>query len=94
MKQTPFFFRVWHGICYYRDVTIKKTVMKYEVEITRISYATLVFGVEANSKREAEDLAMDMAHNTGFDEDSAYYEIGGCDESELTDEEWEDEYGN
>lgn len=68
--------------------------MKYEVEITRISYSTLTFGVEANSQEEAEDLAMDMAYNTGFDEDTAEYEIDGCYETELTNEEWEDTYGN
>lgn len=68
--------------------------MKYEVEITRISYATLTFGVEANSEEEAQDLAMDMAYNTGFDEHTANYEIDSCIESELTDEEWKDEYGN
>ena len=68
--------------------------MKYEVEITRISYSTITFGVEANSQEEAEDLAMDMAYNTSFDEDTADYEIDSCNESELTDKEWEDEYGN
>lgn len=41
--------------------------MKYEVEITRISYATLTFGVEAGSEEEAKDLAMDMAYNTSFE---------------------------
>jgi hypothetical protein len=69
---------VWHGICYYRDVTNKTSNMKYEVEITRISYATLTFGVEAGSEEEAKDLAMDIAYNTGFDEDTAEYEIDGC----------------
>ena len=68
--------------------------MKYEVEITRISYSTITFGVEANSREEAEEKAMDEAYNTGFDEDTAEYEIDSCSESELTDEEWEDEYGN
>lgn len=68
--------------------------MKYEVEITRISYATLTFGVEASSEEEAQDLAMDMAYNTGFDEDTADYEVDRCIESKLTDEEWKDEYGN
>ena len=52
--------------------------MKYEVEITRISYATTTFRVEAGSEEEAKDLAMDMAYNTGFDEDTAEYEIDGC----------------
>ncbi len=67
--------------------------MKYEVEITRISYATITFGVEANSQEEAEEKAMDEACNTSFDEDTAEYEIDSCNESELTDEEWEEEYG-
>ena len=67
--------------------------MKYEVEITRISYATLTFGVEASSEEEAKELAMDEACNTSFDEDTADYEIDSCSESELTDEDWEDEYG-
>ena len=67
--------------------------MKYEVEITRISYSTITFGVEANSKEEGEEKAMDEAYNTSFDEDTADYEIDSCSESELTDEEWEDEYG-
>ena len=67
--------------------------MKYEVEITRISYASLTFGVEANSEEEAKRIAMGMAYNTGFDEDTAEYEVDSCVESDLTDEEWEDEYG-
>ena len=68
--------------------------MKYEVEITRISYSTITFGVEADSREEAEELAMEQAYNTGFDEDTADYEIDSCIESDLTDEEWEDEYGD
>ena len=68
--------------------------MKYEVEITRISYATVTFGVEADSKEEAEELAMDQAYSTGFDEDDARYEVDSCVKSDLTDEEWEEEYGD
>ena len=67
--------------------------MRYEVEITRVSYSTLTFGVEANSEEEAQEKAMDEAYNTSFDEDDANYEIDSCNESGLTDEEWEDEYG-
>ena len=67
--------------------------MKYEVEITRISYATITFGVEANSREEAEEKAMDEAYNTSFDEDTAEYGVESCHKSDLTDEEWEDEYG-
>ena len=93
MKQTPFFFRVWHGICYYRDVTNKRTVMKYEVEITRISYASLTFGVEAKSETEARCIAVEQAANTGWSEDYADYKVDSCVVSDLTDDEWEDEYG-
>lgn len=67
--------------------------MRYEVEITRVSYSTLTFGVEANSEEEAKEKAMDEAYNTSFDEDSADYEIDHCSESDLDDEEWEEEYG-
>ena len=52
--------------------------MKYKVEITRVSYSTLTFGVEANSEEEAQEKAMDEAYNTVWDEDSADYEINGC----------------
>jgi len=67
--------------------------MRYEIEITRVSYSTLTFGVEANSEKEAREKALDEARNTSFDEDDADYEIISSFESELTDEEWEDEYG-
>ena len=67
--------------------------MRYEVEITRDSYSTLTFGVEASSEEEAQEKALDEARNTSFDEDDADYEIISSFESELTDEEWEDEYG-
>ena len=61
--------------------------MKYDVEITRISYSTVTFTVDAASKEEAKDLAMDEAYNTGFDEDTAEYEIDGVYESAEDDEE-------
>lgn len=43
--------------------------MRYEIEITRVSYSTLTFGVEANSEKEAREKALDEARNTSFDED-------------------------
>lgn len=52
--------------------------MKYDVEITRISYSTVTFTVDAADEGEAKDLAMDEAYNTGFDEDTAEYEIDSC----------------
>lgn len=45
--------------------------MRYEIEITRVSYSTLTFGVEANSEEEAREKALDEARNTSFDEDDA-----------------------
>ncbi len=61
--------------------------MKYEVEVTRISYATESFLIEADNEEQAKDLALDEAYNTSFDEDSAEYEIDGVHESEEDDEE-------
>ena len=59
--------------------------MKYDVEITRISYSTVTFTVDAADEGEAKDLAMDEAYNTGFDEDTAEYEINGVHKSEDED---------
>ena len=67
--------------------------MKYEVEITRVSYSTLTFGVEAKSEAEARLIAIEQATNTGWSEDYADYKVDNCAKSELTDEEWEDTYG-
>ena len=67
--------------------------MKYEVEITRISYASLTFGVEAEDEIQARLIALEQAANTGWSEDYADYKVDNCAESELTDDEWEDEYG-
>lgn len=67
--------------------------MKYEVEITRVSYATLAFGVEAKSEAEARLIALEQAANTGWDEDYADYEVNNCSETELTDKEWKETYG-
>ena len=67
--------------------------MKYEVEITRISYASLTFGVEAKSETEARCIAVEQAANTGWSEDYADYKVDSCVVSDLTDDEWEDEYG-
>jgi hypothetical protein len=61
--------------------------MKYEVEVTRISYSTLTFTVDAANEEEAKDLAMDEAYNTGFDEDTADYQIESCISVDDDDEE-------
>ena len=67
--------------------------MRYEVTISRISYSTLTFGVEAEDKDQAVELALDEAYNTGWSENSADYDVEDVSETELTDEEWEEEFG-
>ena len=67
--------------------------MKYEVEITRISYASLTFGVEAEDEIQARLIALEQAANTGWSEDYADYKVVDSYETELNDEEWEDTYG-
>lgn len=61
--------------------------MKYDVEITRISYATVTFTVEAENEEQAQELAMNEAYNTSFDEDTADYEVESCIESDEEEEE-------
>ena len=60
--------------------------MKYDVDITRNSYASLTFTVEAANKKEAKKKALQEAYDTGWDEDSYEYEVGDCSESEEEDE--------
>ena len=50
--------------------------MKYEVEILRIGYSSRTFEIEADNEEQAENLALEEAYNTGFDEYNADYEIG------------------
>lgn len=78
-------------ICYL-CVVIRKD-MKYEVEITRVSYSTLTFGVEAESEIKARRIALEQAADTGWSEDYADYKVVNSYETELTDEEWEEEFG-
>jgi hypothetical protein len=51
--------------------------MKYRVEITRTAYSTQVFEVEAEDYDQAEELALDEAYDTDFEEDYADYHIRG-----------------
>ena len=60
--------------------------MKYDVEITRISYATESFLIEADNEEQAKELALDEAYNTSFDEDTAEYEVDSCIESDEEEE--------
>ena len=48
--------------------------MKYKVSVTRISYASNEFEVEAENEIEAKNNALDKAYNTVFGEDNADYE--------------------
>lgn len=48
---------------------------RYSVNITRISYASIKFEVEADSPEKAKELAQEKAYNTEFHNDSAEYEI-------------------
>ena len=65
--------------------------MKYEVEVTRISYASEIFLIEADNEEQAQELAMDKAYNTGFyNEYSAEYEIDSCIPVDEDDEDEED----
>ena len=48
---------------------------QFKVEITRHSYSTKTFVVEAKSKEQAEYLAMEEAGNTTFEEDDALYDV-------------------
>ena len=57
--------------------------MRYEVTISRISYSTLTFGVEAEDKDQAVELALDEAYNTGWSENSADYDVEDVSETEL-----------
>ena len=50
---------------------------KFVVMVTRVSYCTKTFEVEAKTKEEAENLADEEACNTVFGEDTAEYKIEG-----------------
>lgn len=61
--------------------------MKYEVQVTRISYSTIGFLIDAENEEEAKEKALHEAYNTSFDEDTAEYEIDDCFESDEDEEE-------
>jgi len=51
-------------------------IRTYIVEITRTSSSTKTFTVNAKNKEDAKDVALAMAHDTSFDEDTAEYSVG------------------
>lgn len=61
--------------------------MKYDVDITRIGYASLTFTVEAENEEEAKEKALQEAWNTGWSEDSVDYEVDDCNESKEEEDE-------
>lgn len=63
---------------------------KYVVMVTRISYCTKQFEVEANNRKEAENIADEKACDTVFGEDSAEYKI----DSVFTKKQWKEMGGN
>ena len=55
---------------------------KYRVSVVRIGYACHDIVVEAASKTEAEDLAVDKAGDFEFTEHASDYKADGCQEVE------------
>lgn len=51
---------------------MKKT---YKVEMTRTTYASMSFDVEAKDEHEAEEIAHEMACNASWGSGNAEYEI-------------------
>jgi len=52
----------------------------FEIRITRTSYSTKKFIVEAEDNIDAVNIAMEQAYNEVFDEDSADYSVGDIEE--------------
>jgi hypothetical protein len=52
----------------------------FEIGITRTSYSTKKFIVEAEDNTEAIIIAMEQAYNEVFEEDSADYSVGNIEE--------------
>ena len=49
--------------------------MKYKVTITRTTYDSMSFDVEADNEENAEDIAYDIAYNASWGSGNAEYEI-------------------
>ena len=48
---------------------------KYQIPVTRIGYGHAILEVEANSREQAEDLALEQAPNIEFNEHDSEYQI-------------------
>lgn len=57
--------------------TTKKIIImaKYQVSVTRVSYSTTTIEVEANTRAEAKEKALQEAPNHSFNEYDAEYKI-------------------
>ena len=53
----------------------------FEIGITRTSYSTKKFIVEAKDNTEAITIALEQAYNEVFDEDAADYSVGDIEEN-------------
>jgi hypothetical protein len=51
---------------------------RWLVEVNRVGYATREIEVQAGSREEAEDMAINMAGELEFNERSAEYEVAGA----------------
>ena len=50
-------------------------MIKYKVDITRTSYDTKTYIVEAENEEEAHDIAIDEAHDDSWGSGNAEYEV-------------------
>ena len=53
----------------------------FEIGVTRTSYSTKTFIVEAEDSADAVNVALEQAYNEVFDEDSADYSVGDITET-------------
>ncbi len=51
-------------------------ILHFSVDVIRTSSCTKTFTVEARNKEEAKNVALAMAHDSSFDEDTAEYTVG------------------
>lgn len=66
---------------------MKKT---YKVEISRTTYDSMSFDVEAKDENEAHELAIELAENTCWGSGNAAYEVDYIEEVEDEDNGWEE----
>jgi hypothetical protein len=61
----------------------------YKVEVTRTTYDSMSFDVEAKDENEAHELAIELAENTSWGSGNAEYEVEYMEEveEELEEEE-------